>query len=261
MHFFGAIVIVWSVLLFSDSLKAEPSNCKDDFFLNQVSNFLDIAEHLETRNIANLNDEKIPWIGRVVINDSDDDTNWCTGTLIRENVVLTAKHCLTKGLPKYFCYQAQGLSCTEKLEIESEVKNTTDTDADFVFLKLKSELKVSKFPQIKVLDESVLLDKDIFVIGYHNSNMNNGGEWALMGKCKFVERISDLEQKTDCYTRPGSSGGPIVVIEDNAVFIVGVTSKYYLPIAKILGLKGSRIVPAATFKFQFDQFQKEDRRR
>lgn len=247
-------VILLFVLLIPIRVFAEP--CKDDIFLKQLSNILDIAEHLETTIIANLSQEKIPWLGRVVIKDDENDTNWCTGTLISSNTILTAKHCLNKGLPKYFCYQDRGLECSKKIEIEAAVNYDGDnTDADFVFLKLKSQIDLKNFPRLKLLSDSDLKEKDIYVLGYHNSNMNNGGEWPLMQKCKFTETLSNEEQKTNCYTRPGSSGGPIIIIENDQISIIGVTSKYYLPIAKIIGLKGSRIVPAKAFKSGFEQLQ------
>lgn len=184
-------------------------------------------------------------VGFVQLDAKGNPKTYCSGWAVRNNVVLTAAHCLANmDLSNVRVYLASNGSKSAQYKIiEAEInpyykyrglsfKNLEDLDdADIALVRLEKNIlkEVITYQVADTEDLEGALGQPIYHlgVGYDNNKMMNGLEGAQLNlpaqdvTAPLIRSERDSEQMT-C---PGDSGGPVFIEMTAGEFaLVGVTS-------------------------------------
>lgn len=208
-----------------------------------------ISSSIKGGNTIAHQDPLFPLIVKVFADDS-----FCSGTLIAQDVVITAAHCVVK---HYYHFRQAGIIedfqipkmvvrvhysdgytrdyLTKNIiaheEYDPNVWNTTNTPYDMALLKLENPVDEEITPAQLMLDDPRLAEGITKVLGYGHftasptvAHKNDG---LLRSKMfdQFVKEDIFLKffdaKEGPCI---GDSGGPSLIVKDGKAFVTGVLS-------------------------------------
>ncbi len=156
-------------------------------------------------------------------------SNLCTGSLIKENMVLTAGHCADENLYIiYGCNNIRHLSC-KKISVKKIIKVpkwksefTSSNDLAIMIPERPIPLSLAKISNRR----KIPTEFPIKVAGFGRRNYNSGilyeGTARVTQDYEF-EFIAHMESSLD--PNKGDSGGPALIFEDGEFKIIGVLSR------------------------------------
>jgi protease YdgD len=188
-------------------------------------------------------------VGKVTL----EDGGFCTGTLVADNIVLTAAHCFFDDEHKRndkatfqtgFRYGGvQAASPVIKTIIPDDFnparvgKGVAD-GSDYAFLVLKwpvgqdvgfLDLTAPNPIAIKVGDQ-------VIDVGYGDA----GNRLAAGINCQITSVNNDHTFEHDCATADGDSGGPVFVMTDGVLHFMGITSYGFPDAGEYIGVAVAR---------------------
>lgn len=163
----------------------------------------------------------------------------CTGTLISENVVLTAAHCV-EGQPEklvvVFGPRVQSAKAENMRNVDTYVQNPKwghadeEGQGDLALVHFEGDLP-SGFAPVRLAKKSLKLPQgtDVVMIGYGvtDGNRQKGAgvlretETTVMGEHSPTEMMTDGHQNSVCF---GDSGGPAFVKQGDSYVQWGVAN-------------------------------------
>lgn len=169
----------------------------------------------------------------------------CTGTIIADDIVMTAAHCLGASisrLPTIYFRQniAEPGVKANVIKVLAPIKKVpTNKDQldwhDIALLKLDKKIPVGYRP-VKLDDQDLLQDHDVVVLaGYGRTNPSPNDPAKGLGVLRAVEQVvlqarygtSEIlikeDQKGACF---GDSGGPAFIVREHEYIQVGLTSHF-----------------------------------
>jgi len=168
----------------------------------------------------------------------------CTGTIIAQDLVITAAHCLgpyaAADLTVFFGLNknSTGLTYKVKKQIFPDAYNATvEFDRhDIALLLLEKSIPSNYFPA-EFLDSNIVLkENDILALAGYGINVTqmpangNGG----LGQLRYAEQniinpkygeteiLINIKNKGTC---SGDSGGPAYFVQNNKIYLVGAASR------------------------------------
>lgn len=171
-------------------------------------------------------------IGRLKI-QSQDLTYYCSATLIRKNLLVTARHCVVDTANQYYPsvrFQPGYFNDAKYPEVEATpvaAGKTDTTPDDWALLHLKAPLEIPPMPiSFPNPDKKVILNPaQVMTVGYA-FNMGGGATPSFDTQCfselSLMERIYTL-----CQFDHGFSGGPFLLFIKGRWFLVGILSSMY----------------------------------
>ncbi len=187
----------------------------------------------------------------VAIAESQGSTHqqFCSGTLIAKNIVLTAGHCgeflegregsILFGLSEHMAVAVK----IERVIIHSEYNNNSNyvhkgenigqNWSDLALVKMVADAPAGYEPAEMLIDDSLLADQVVVtLVGYGlTSGGENGTGAGLLRKTNVkidAAKFSDQEFATDeaaTGSCNGDSGGPVYLTTANKIYVVGATSR------------------------------------
>lgn len=168
----------------------------------------------------------------------------CSGTLLPNNLVLTAGHCVdpkAKNLKIYFTNKMQGADDAAKRNVIDSVVHANyskeikaENMADIAILKFEGDVPADYTPAQLLADGTQLYNgREIFVAGY-------GLNWTIgVSRGSGVLRATNLEIEEAQYSATetklaqtfrkgicsGDSGGPAYLVQDGQLYVWGVASR------------------------------------
>lgn len=164
---------------------------------------------------------------------------YCTGTLISENVVLTAAHCISSDLESFRLFNV----VTRENEVEGDAKTVKayelsqvmvhpfytgdNSQHDFALLTLKEKIELDQYFELATSEEmQASLAKKAQIIGFGKDEDRNSG-------VKKIADVTVLEIFENEFTAgdkgrdtcQGDSGGPLFINTDGVFKQYGVTSR------------------------------------
>jgi len=169
----------------------------------------------------------------------------CTGSLIRTNVVLTAGHCVSHiksevNIAETYPYMNLVVEFPGHTEDPVTVKTVfyiyvSSPERDWALLILDQHIHNIKPIKIASVYEEITPDKQLISIGFDGELFGSGLETRplLVDECrtyahgennaaKATHQIHPKLLATNCYTRPGNSGGPVISKINEEYQLVGV---------------------------------------
>lgn len=158
----------------------------------------------------------------------------CTAFLVGNKWAVTAQHCLDYGLPDflYFEWDSKPLFEYKVKPINSYSMGKIDyskatVESDWTLLELSEEVP-SKFKRYRIssLATPLKVGSAALMLGYP-INLDNG-DTRILSECT-VRALKVDQIYTDCDLSKGSSGGPLLVQDQNGEWVVaGVNSTVVL---------------------------------
>jgi hypothetical protein len=189
---------------------------------------------------------EFPFVGR--FRSQGELPESCTGSLIDKDTVLTAGHCadLLGKAPMFIIsrdpFDTKGAAPAGLIS----------KGDDWAYYKLEAPINYNgPYPQIRSMSVSELKNKTLMSVGYP---VEESG--SLINKLVVDEKCTVFGQTfitekflSNCFSRKGTSGGPLFYAEDQKYFIVGVRSgpKWGI-LRKVFNQVGTAETPARFFK-------------
>lgn len=169
----------------------------------------------------------------------------CTGSLIRPNVVLTAAHCVEHiksevNIAKTYPYMHLVVEFPGHTEDPVMVEKVfyiyiSSPERDWALLMLDQEIRNIKPIKIASAYEEITPDKQLLSIGFDGELFGAGLETRplLVDQCKTYPHGEDNAAKvtyqmyprllvTNCFLKPGNSGGPVIAKINGEYQLVGI---------------------------------------
>lgn len=155
----------------------------------------------------------------------------CTGTLVAQDVVLTAAHCVSG----WSLEELSVLFASSVREPEEDARSFRLRDAwvpaaypgvdhDVALLMLEQPAAVQPLPLLRNELSAGVVGESLRVVGYGKTGPSNAGGVKFEGFAKILE-LSETHLYHEPNTCPGDSGGPGFLTQGDAELLVGVHSR------------------------------------
>lgn len=190
-----------------------------------IEPIVNVLDKLNKDHAVTVND--IPWIGRLT---SQNKKYACSAILVNDDLVLTARHCIEK-LKKNPVFYWQQVGHTYKEKIKAKLHFKPDEGLfthnlfqdDWAIYKLNQKLNIESQIKIKPSNEINLKDLTLISIGYSSEN----DSFYEVNKCKYIGKgaINTYSFVTNCKTKEGMSGGPILYMDESGdLYLIAIRS-------------------------------------
>src|SRR5690606_29393525 len=212
-------------LMISNSFAGADCNCSFDE--NSVSqNLVTLAEVAgkvigvgDLSRVREISTNEFPFVGR--FRSKGEAPESCSGTLVNKNTILTAGHCVELlGKSPLFIITRDPLETKGAASTKLIAKGD-----DWAYYQLEGPINYDgPYPQFKSLSISELKVKSLMSVGYpveDSGDLTN--KFVVDEKCNvFGKALFTGKLLSNCFSRKGISGGPLLYKENDKYFIVGI---------------------------------------
>lgn len=209
----------------------------DDNFDAGADSDLDSVEIVNGRKVNNTSE-----LGKftvALVSEKQSKQALCTGTLLAEDIVLTAAHCVENNPEKLFVVfgaEIKGVSKENIRYAEAYSQNplwhnpTKKGHGDLALIRFRGKLPIGYKPVLLASKNTNLsIASTVTLIGYGVANGNTHGgagilrqaQTTIIGKYTTTEIITNGKKSSVCF---GDSGGPAFIMDGNHYVQWGVAS-------------------------------------